>query len=56
MPCNFCKELNEEKEEIEIDEIYIRCAGHFYWDCPIRYCPNCGDLLKKYKPKEDAHA
>lgn len=46
--CIFCKELNEEKSEIEIDTIFIRPAGYFNWHCPIRFCPACGTRLKKY--------
>ena len=47
--CKFCKELNEEIEEMRIDEIYIEAAGYYIYYCPIKYCPNCGTILNKYK-------
>jgi hypothetical protein len=49
MSCKYCKELNKEKEKIAIDDIHIRTAGYFGYYCPIRYCPNCGKILDKYK-------
>ena len=47
--CKYCKQLNEEKEEITIDQIEIGCDGFYDYSCPIRHCPNCGTILDKYK-------
>jgi len=49
MDCKFCKELNEEKQNIRVDEIYINCAGHYNYSIPIICCPVCGTMLDKYK-------
>ena len=52
--CQYCNDFNNEKEEMIIDKIYIQTAGHFWYQCPIKYCPNCGKILNKYKNnKED---
>ena len=55
MACSFCKDLNEEKEDIKVTEIYISGAGYYGYGIPINYCPKCGEILKKYivgqKPK-----
>lgn len=51
--CKWCKELNAEKGEIRIDEIYIDIAGYYQYDCPIRHCPYCGKMLNKYNQKKD---
>ena len=52
--CQYCKELNEEKNEIRVDEIYIYGNGGYYgWRCPIICCPYCGKKLKKYEVKKD---
>lgn len=48
--CKYCKEFNEEKKEITIDEIMIGTTYYIY-ECPIKYCPNCGTILNKYKSK-----
>lgn len=46
--CNYCKEFNREKKDIEITD--IRIGGIFYnYNCPLKYCPSCGKLLSKYK-------
>ena len=47
--CKYCKELNEEKEKIRIEEIYISNAGYYNYDMPLRHCPVCGKILNKYK-------
>lgn len=47
--CKFCKELNEEKCDISIEGIYIHPVGHYNYSCDIKYCPNCGTILDKYK-------
>jgi len=47
--CKYCKELNEEPEKIEIEEIYLEQSGHYTYRCPIKHCPNCGTILNKYK-------
>jgi len=39
MFCKYCNEFNEEKQEMEIAEIYIRTAGYYGYWCPIKYCP-----------------
>ena len=47
--CKYCEGLNEEKEEIRMEEIYIEAWGYFRYECPVKYCPNCGTILNKYK-------
>lgn len=47
--CKYCTELNEEKEKIRVDDIYIENAGHYHYSIPIRHCPVCGKILDKYK-------
>lgn len=47
--CKYCEELNEEKEDIEIEEIYLKHSGHFGYRCPVKHCPACGIILDKYK-------
>ena len=47
--CKYCKELNEEKEKIRIEEIYIAKAGCYSYSMPLRHCPVCGNILDKYK-------
>jgi hypothetical protein len=47
--CKYCKELNKEKETINICEIEIDGSSYFY-SCPINYCPNCGKKLKSKIP------
>ncbi len=42
--CEYCKDFNEESGHMEITEIAIK-GTYFFYDCPIRYCPNCGKLL-----------
>jgi rubrerythrin len=49
--CKYCKDFNEEKNDMEIYEIDIIGVGYFFYDCPIRYCPACGKILDKYKDK-----
>lgn len=50
--CQFCRELNKEKTEIDIKDIFIHGdCGYYKWSCPIRYCPYCGKKLKKYNNK-----
>lgn len=44
--CNYCKELNEEKNKIEIEQIYTG-DGYFDWSCVINFCPYCGEKLNK---------
>lgn len=46
--CTTCKELNEEKNEISIDSIYIQSAGYYNWHRVIKFCPDCGKILDKY--------
>jgi NADH pyrophosphatase NudC (nudix superfamily) len=46
--CKYCNELNKETEEIEIYELLI-AGGYYIWNAPIKYCPNCGKELDKYK-------
>jgi hypothetical protein len=47
--CKFCKELNEEKEKIRVDGIFIERAGYYKYDMPVIYCSVCGTMLDKYK-------
>jgi anaerobic ribonucleoside-triphosphate reductase len=51
--CQYCKDLNTEKEEMKIVEIYIQRAGYYGYRCPIKYCPNCGKILDKYKDDKE---
>lgn len=46
--CKYCKDFNEEKHDITIDEIRIQ-GSYFHYNCPIKFCPSCGTILKKYK-------
>ena len=46
--CKYCKDLNDEKCDIEVYQIVIN--GRYYnYDMPIKFCPNCGKELKKSK-------
>ena len=47
------QELNEEKEKIRIDSIYINNAGYYNYTIPIIHCPRCGKRLDKYKDLTD---
>jgi len=47
--CIYCRDLNEEKENIQITGIHISKAGHYNYYCPLKYCPVCGTILNKYK-------
>jgi rubrerythrin len=47
--CKWCNELNTETNDMRIDEIYIDRAGHYGYKTPIKYCPNCGTILNKFK-------
>lgn len=47
--CKYCKDFNEEKQDIEVDGIKIRSAGYYNYSVPIIYCPACGKILNKYK-------
>lgn len=51
--CKVCIELNEEKEEMRIEEIYISNTGYYNYDAPIIHCPKCGKRLDKYKDLSD---
>lgn len=51
--CLFCKDLNEEKNDIKVTEIYIHGAGHYNYGMPINFCPNYGKILKKYDKIEN---
>lgn len=46
--CEYCKDLNEEKEDIEISELFIQHSYYEYY-MPIIYCPVCGKKLKKFE-------
>lgn len=46
--CKYCKDFNEEKSEMQIYEIYVE-ESYYIYECPIRYCPNCGKILNKYR-------
>lgn len=50
--CEYCKDLNEEKYDVEIHEVYIQ-GGYYNWGCMIRYCPYCGRKLDKYKEDDE---
>jgi hypothetical protein len=44
--CKYCKDFNNEKEKIQISQITIK--GLYYnYDCPIKFCPNCGIELRQ---------
>lgn len=47
--CSYCKDFNEEKEEIGITELRLGNDGYYNYECPIKYCPNCGKILNRYK-------
>lgn len=48
--CKYCKDFNEEKEIMEICQIYISAIqGYFNYNCPVKYCPFCGKILNRYK-------
>jgi hypothetical protein len=47
--CKYCKDFNEEQESIDIHTIRLESSGYYNYDCPIRYCPYCGTILKKYE-------
>ena len=47
--CKYCKELNQEEEDITIDEIEIGACGNYGYRCLIKYCPACGTMLNKYR-------
>ena len=51
--CKYCKDFNEEKEDIQITQLEIGTDGYYNYECPIKYCPNCGMMLRKYKIKQD---
>lgn len=43
--CIYCKDFNEEKEDIEISEVIVE-GLHYQYHCPLKHCPNCGEKLK----------
>lgn len=47
--CRFCSDFNEENEDMTIEQIKIGEDGYFNYECPMKYCPNCGKILNKYK-------
>lgn len=47
--CKWCKELNEEKEKMTVDTIYLHPSGYYNYYIPIYCCPVCGKRLNKYK-------
>lgn len=51
--CEYCKDLNKEKNDIRIDGIYISGAGYYNYCIPIRCCPYCGTKLKKYMSSQE---
>jgi hypothetical protein len=53
--CKACKELNEEKNDIDIYGIHISGAGYYNYEMPIIHCPVCGTILDKYKDKTPDH-
>jgi Fe-S cluster assembly iron-binding protein IscA len=53
MSCQYCKDLNNEKEKMKFVEIYIQRAGCYDYECPIKYCPNCGKILNRYKENRE---
>jgi len=53
MKCKYCKDFNEEKEDMQITQLEIGTDGYYNYECPIKYCPNCGTILEKYKIKQD---
>lgn len=46
--CKYCKDFNEESEEIRIEQIQVSTLGYYNYDCPIKYCPSCGKVLDRY--------
>ena len=53
MKCKYCKDFNEEKEDMQIVKLEIGTDGYYNYECPIKYCPNCGMILEKYKIKQN---
>lgn len=53
--CKYCSDFNEEKEEMEVSQIYLSSSAYFNYECPIIYCPNCGKKLNKYKQQNSIH-
>lgn len=47
--CKYCKDLNEEKERITIEELHLHPSGYYNYSIPLIHCPNCGKILNKYK-------
>lgn len=45
--CKYCKDLNDEKSDMEISQIVIN-GSYYDYEVPIKFCPNCGKVLKKY--------
>jgi len=44
--CKYCKDFNEEKEEMNMSQLEI--SGSYYnYECPINFCPNCGLKIKQ---------
>jgi phage FluMu protein Com len=52
MKCEYCKDLNAEKQDMEVSQIHM-LDGWFNYEIPIKYCPNCGKILKKYENKTE---
>jgi len=50
--CRFCRDLNDEKEHINVDEIEIQ-GRYYHYSMPIIHCPVCGKILDKYKGKSN---
>ncbi len=50
--CETCKELNEEKNTVFIDRVYI-AAGYYNWRKEILYCPTCGKRITHKAERKD---
>jgi hypothetical protein len=51
MDCTYCRDLNEEKQTIEVSQVHIT-DGYYDYNIPIKYCPACGTILKRYKRRK----
>jgi len=46
--CKHCKNFAEEEKKMEMTQLQIMTSFYNY-DCPINYCPNCGNNIKEIK-------
>lgn len=49
--CVYCDDFNDETKDIEMSQIRIEGVGFYNYECPIKFCPNCGNELNRYNSK-----